>query len=284
MRLFTKILSYLKAMRLIICLCASLMALEGYWLSVHRLEVPSLAHILAAVAAGSGLAFANVLNDILDVEADRINHPRRPLPSGKITRSEAGWLAALLCGVSLLSGFLAGWRIFLLVVLVLAFSIIYNLWARKIPIAGNFIVAASGALTLTIGYLIGLEGEIPAFPLLATLLFILAREFLETVSDDRGDRLVGRRSISTLWGKARVLQICLALIVLSAISLVMPALYLDPLSRALYLLTFTLISVLPGVIFVIAIWRDQSTANIHQVTYRTRLIFFSSLISLLWLV
>jgi len=284
MKLLTKIISYLKAMRLIICLCASLMALEGYWLSVHRFQVPSLAHILAAVAAGSGLAFANVLNDVLDLEADRINHPRRPLPAGQIKRSEASWLAASLCGVSLLSGFLAGWRIFLLVIFVLAFSVIYNLWARKIPIAGNFIVAASGALTLTTGYLISLEGEIPAFPLLAALLFILAREFLETVSDDRGDRIVGRRSISTLWGKARVLQICLALIILSAVSLVMPAFNLDPLSRTLYLLTFTLISVLPGAIFVIAIWKDQSTANIHLVTYRTRLIFFSSLISLLWLV
>jgi len=284
MRLFTKIISYLKAMRLIICLCASLMALEGYWLSVHRFEVPGLAPILAAIAAGSGLAFANVLNDILDLEADRINHPRRPLPSGQIKRSEAGWLAAALCGVSLLSGFLAGWRIFLLVIFVLAFSVIYNLWAKKIPIVGNFIVAASGALILTTGYLITLEGEFPAFPLLATLLFILAREFLETVSDDPGDRIVGRRSISSLWGKARVLQICLALIILSVISLVIPAFNMSLLSRALYLLTFMLISVLPGAIFAIAIWRDQSLANIHKVTYKTRLIFFSSLISLLWLV
>ena len=280
-----RVFAYLQTMRLIICLLAAIMALEGYWLTVHRFEVVSLAPVFAAIAAGSGLAFANVLNDILDLEADRVNHPRRALPSGKITPAEARWLAGALCAVSLWSSFLAGGQMFLLAVGLLALSVVYNLWAKKIPILGNFIVALSGALILAAGACIAPGGDFPIFPILATLAFLLAREFLETVSDAPGDRLSGGSSIATLWGKARVLRICFGLALVSVALLVIPAVSLrSAAARLLYLLTVALISILPGVAFIIAIWKDQSRRNIHAVIYRTRLVLFSSLISLLWLV
>jgi len=280
-----RLFAYLKTMRLIICLFAAIMALEGYWLAVHRFEVPSLAPLFAAIAAGSGLAFANVLNDLLDLEADRINHPRRPLPLGHIKPAEAAWLAGGLCGVSLLSSFLAGGLMFLLAIGLLGLSVVYNLWAKRIPVLGNFIVALSGALILTTGTFIVPSGDFPVFPLLATLTFLLAREFLETVSDAPGDRASGRISVATLWGKSRVLQICFGLAVISVILLVIPALRLRSAeARLLYLLTVASISILPGFVFIVAIWKDQSLRNIHSVIYRTRIVLFSSLISLLWLV
>ncbi|HLF29274.1 MAG TPA: UbiA family prenyltransferase [Anaerolineae bacterium] len=283
--MISRLFAYLKTMRLIICMFASIMALEGYWLAVHRFEVFSLAPIFAAIAAGSGLAFANVLNDILDLEADRVNHPRRALPAGKITPSEAGWLAGVLCGVSLLSSWLAGGQMFPLALGLIALSVVYNLWAKKIPILGNFIVALSGALILATGSFIVPSGDFPIFPLLATLAFLLAREFLETVSDAPGDQLMGRISVATLWGKARVLQISFGLALVSVVLLVAPAVWLRSAeARLLYLLTIASISILPGFIFFIAIWKDQSLRNIHRVIYRTRLVLFSSLISLLWLV
>ena len=280
-----RLFAYLKTMRLIICLMAAIMALEGYWLAVHRFEIPSGAPLFAAIAAGAGLAFANVFNDILDVDADRINHPQRPLPSGQITLAEASWLAGGLCVVSLLASFLAGGQMFLLAAGLLALSVVYNVWAKKIPILGNFIVALSGALILATGACILPGGDFPIFPLLATLLFLLAREFLETVSDAPGDQMTGRNSIATLWGRARVLQICFGLALVSAVLLIVPAFGARSLqARLLYLITVMVILILPGLLFTIAIWKDQSLRNIHVVIYRTRLLLFASLISLLWLV
>jgi len=284
MQTLSKLFTYLKAMRLIVCVCAFLMALEGYWLSVHQFDLASLLPILAAIAAGSGLAFANVLNDILDREADRVNHPHRPIASGKIKPLEAAGLAVLLLVVSLSSSLLAGWRMFLLASVLLVLSIFYNLWAKKVPILGNFIVALSGALILSTGYFIAPEGDLPIFPLLAALLFLLAREFLETVSDAPGDQLAGRRSIATVLGKARVLQICLALALLAGVVLGAPAISMASDSRLLYLATLALIAVLPGLMFVAAIWRDSSLRNIESVIYKTRALLFSSLIAFLWLV
>src|SRR3990170_4197622 len=93
MMILPKVYAYLKVVRLIICLCAGLMALEGYWLSIHRFDLWSWPSVLAALAVGSGLAFANVLNDILDREADKLNHPHRPIASGKVKPIEAAGLA-----------------------------------------------------------------------------------------------------------------------------------------------------------------------------------------------
>ena len=280
----SKVFAYLKLMRLIICVSAFLMAIEGYWLATRGFNFASLSPLFAAIAVGSGLAFANILNDMLDIESDKINHPQRPIPTGKVSLLEAGWLAGLLLAMSLLSALLSGWRMFVLVVVVLVLSVVYNLWAKKVPILGNFIVASSGALIFATGYVVALNGEFPVFPLLAAMLFILAREFLETVSDAPGDRQAGRRSISTLWGKQRVLQICLVLVILSVISLVMPAFSLEPFQALLYLATVILTAILPGTLFIIAIWKDQGSTNINKVVYKTRLILFSSLISFLWLV
>ena len=285
MTLVPKMYAYLKATRLIICLCAGLMALEGYWLSVHRFDLSGWPPVLVALAVGSGLAFANVLNDILDRKADQVNHPHRPIASGKVKPIEAACLASALLAVSLLSAFFAGWRVFLLASAVLALSVVYNVWAKKVPVLGNFLVALSGALILATGAFVTSQGELPIFPMLAALLFILAREFLETVSDAPGDQLAGRNSVATRFGKARVLQACLALTLLTAVVLVAPALALDnPASRFLYLATLAFISVLPGSVFVAAVWRDPSLPNIESVTYKTRALLFSSLIVFLWLV
>jgi len=284
MTLVSKVFAYLKLMRLIICLSAFFMAIEGYWLATRGFNFSSMSPLFAAIAVGSGLAFANILNDMLDVESDKINHPHRPIPTGKVSLMEAGWLAGILLGISLLSALLAGWRMFALVVVVLVLSVVYNLWAKKVPILGNFIVASSGALIFATGYIVALNGEFPFFPLLASLLFILAREFLETVSDVPGDRIGGRRSISTLLGKDRVLQICLVLAIFSVVSLIVPSFRLQPFQRLLYLATVTITAILPGTLFIVAIWKDQESNNIHKVVYKTRLILFSSLLSFLWLV
>src|SRR5512134_3558310 len=50
-----------------------------------RVEGLALVALLAALVTGAG----NILNDCFDLRVDRINKPRRPLPSGRITRRAA---------------------------------------------------------------------------------------------------------------------------------------------------------------------------------------------------
>src|SRR5438093_2529353 len=49
---------------------------------------------LAAAAAAAFTAGGNALNDISDIETDRVNHPDRPLASGQLTLGTARAFAA----------------------------------------------------------------------------------------------------------------------------------------------------------------------------------------------
>src|SRR5579863_4022601 len=58
---------------------------------------------LAAASSAMVTAGGNVLNDVLDVEGDRVNHPYRPLVTGAISLRAARPLAAGLLVASLLA-------------------------------------------------------------------------------------------------------------------------------------------------------------------------------------
>ena len=77
--------------------------LLGGWLGPHAIS-PAL--LLAALSASLIMAGGNALNDLCDIEADRINKPGRPLPSGRLpvwaARLQAVVLAALGLALSLL--------------------------------------------------------------------------------------------------------------------------------------------------------------------------------------
>jgi geranylgeranylglycerol-phosphate geranylgeranyltransferase len=177
--LLSKIRIYLELMRFIVCLSASLMAIVGYWLSIHKFDFSNIDALLAAIAVGTALAFGNALNDILDVKGDMISYPDRPIPRGAVSVAEAGWVTAFFLMVSLVCGFLVGWPMLLFTIILLATAALYDLWVSKIPILGKVLVAAWIALTLATGYFVAEAGALPVIPIVAAFLFILAREFIE---------------------------------------------------------------------------------------------------------
>jgi len=67
-----------------------------------RAEVHWQSILLAALAAATLNAASNGLNQICDLENDRLNKPLRPLPSGALSRFEAVFFTSLLYAVSLL--------------------------------------------------------------------------------------------------------------------------------------------------------------------------------------
>jgi 4-hydroxybenzoate polyprenyltransferase len=64
--------------------------------------------LLLAPASACLYCAGMVWNDYFDVAQDRRERPERPIPSGRVTRREAGQLAGLLCGAGLLFAALAG--------------------------------------------------------------------------------------------------------------------------------------------------------------------------------
>ncbi|MCF8128572.1 MAG: decaprenyl-phosphate phosphoribosyltransferase [Deltaproteobacteria bacterium] len=100
---------------------------------------------LTAVGAFCLLAGATYLiNDIVDLEADRV-HPskkHRPLASGRISIRTVKWIAILLLGLSLLLGNCLGRSFLFVLAIYLAIQFLYNLKFKELPILDIFCVSA----------------------------------------------------------------------------------------------------------------------------------------------
>lgn len=142
---------------------------------------------LVAIAAIALTALANTVNDLTDVEIDRVAHPGRPLPSGAIPAAAALWFAAA-CGIFavLLLAFV-NLGLALLTLPVIGLMCAYSAWFKRRGLPGNVLVALLASLPFFYGAWV--VGE-PGSGLLLTMVALplhFAREVAKDVDDVAGD-------------------------------------------------------------------------------------------------
>ena len=103
-------------------------------LAAHRIDAGTFAQSLLAFVSFSVVASAvYVLNDLLDLEADRA-HPRkrhRPFASGAIPLRHGGWMVALLLLAGLAAAVPLGWRFVLVMAAYVAATTAYSLYFKR---------------------------------------------------------------------------------------------------------------------------------------------------------
>jgi len=184
------------------------------------------------------VAFANAHNDIIDFETDRINRPKRPLPSGGI-RLKMAYVIAIKCVcLAILFGLISGFEFALLFAAVGALSFVYNKFLKGLPLAGNFAVAL---LTTTPIVIPIVKFGFPQ-PELFNLVFFafmltMAREITKDIEDMPGDTANGLKTFPVLHGINLSMSLvfifefqCLAVLALLkpyAVLAVLPCLFLS---------------------------------------------------------
>jgi geranylgeranylglycerol-phosphate geranylgeranyltransferase len=171
---------------------------------------------LAAFAASFALASGNIINDINDVEADKINKPFRPLASEKITIRQAYvlYISSVFLSI-LISAFLD--EVALAIVL---FSIlllfVYSKFFKKIPLIGNIIVAFLTGLVFIFGGVV-VENPIAAIvPAIFAFLINLIREIVKDMEDVEGDSKADLVTFPIKFGiqKSKILILIIAVILI----------------------------------------------------------------------
>ncbi len=143
--------------------------------------------LLASVAAGLIAAGANVVNDIYDIEIDRINKPLRPLPSGRI-KVRSAWI--LYGGLSASGIFIAAISVLPLFAIAVLNTFILYYYSRSLKgtvLWGNIAVSFASALTFIYGGLTMNDYSVGLFPAIFAFLFHLGREIIKDMQDIRGD-------------------------------------------------------------------------------------------------
>ena len=172
----------------------------GGTLAMGRVALPRELVLAMLSAIGLGAA-GNAANDLWDVEADRINKPHRPLPSGALSREVAVVVGGTAGGAGLLLGWLAGRTTFAIAVPALVVMLAYSPLLKPRPVVGNVIVALVGSLPLIYGA--GAVGDWRAglVPFWLAALLHLAREIVKDLEDIPGDLAARRRTIPIAWGR-----------------------------------------------------------------------------------
>ncbi|MEC8992375.1 MAG: geranylgeranylglycerol-phosphate geranylgeranyltransferase [Candidatus Latescibacterota bacterium] len=151
----------------------------------------AMAALAAALITGAG----NALNDVQDIEEDRINQPQRPLPAGLVSP-----LAAIvMVGLLVVSGLGLAWWVSPvagMIATAVALTLMgYSIWLKQTGPAGNILVAALAATTFPYGALVGGDLGRSWIPATFAFLYHLGREVVKGVEDMEGDQ---RRDIRTL--------------------------------------------------------------------------------------
>jgi len=151
--------------------------------------------ILAAMAAA---AYGNAVNDVLDVETDRVSHPNRPLASGALSVDAAAVFAAALAALSLALATAASTFHAVAALMPLTLLTMYSLYIKRTRIVGNVIVAALTAYALLFGGLPHPYTKILFAPALSAFLLNFCRELVKDVQDAEGDRAAGFKTSANL--------------------------------------------------------------------------------------
>jgi len=147
------------------------------------------------------------LNDIYDIESDKINKPDRPLPSGKIQIKSAYGLYLLLILVSIVLSFLVSEMALIIVLISILLLFLYSKYLKRISLVGNITVAFLTGLVFIFG---GVVVENPAaaiVPALFAFLINLIREIVKDMEDVQGDKNVGVETFPIKFGfqKSKIL-------------------------------------------------------------------------------
>lgn len=162
--------------------------------------------ILSIFAICSVIAGAYVLNDVCDVNVDRINCPQRILPQQKVGLPTAIVWAMLLFGLGLILGSLCNLRFMLVLAGIVGVVTLYDFFSKRIGIAKDVVVAA--LMTSLYPLAFSLTDSVPS-PRMQSLyispfwLFFstLGYEMLKDIRDVKGDKQVALTSVALYSGK-----------------------------------------------------------------------------------
>lgn len=257
----------------------------------NGIKTPEL--ILQALGFAAAIAFANIQNDILDLESDKMNRPSRPLVCGKASVKAAKITSIILAILTIASGtaggLLAYTAIPVIFFIALALLLIaYNIKLKHLPLLKNMTVAflCTTPLILCLVHPTGpIESDDESlefmtkfaflFPaMLFAFLLTTAREIYKDLEDEIGDLKAGIMTFPLIAGPETARRLAGAILIFTWISLPMPVM------QGTYPTLFVILTaatLTPSFIYIIVQARKNNYRKSQAVT---KLAMFLGLISL----
>ncbi len=242
-----KILAFIKITRPINVVITFLVVIVAILISEKEQTEP-IVLILAPLAAAFTAAAGNIVNDIYDIETDRISHPNRILVLESLSVKEA-WIEYLI--FNSVSVFLAIYLspILLIIVLLTIFLLfIYSAFLKRLPLIGNIIIALVTGLAFIYGGYVVENPKASIIPAVFAFLINLIREIVKDIQDIDGDLKLNFKTFAIRFG----IDSSKYLVVIITIILILFTLY--PFIQNIYKIEyFILVMVLVNPILILCI-------------------------------
>jgi geranylgeranylglycerol-phosphate geranylgeranyltransferase len=233
---------------------------------------------LAALSASLVMASGNILNDIYDIEIDKINKPLRPLPSGKITIKEAYGLYLVFIIVSVVLSLLVNQAVLIIVLISILLLFLYSKYLKRILLIGNITVAFLTGLVFIFGGVVVENPSAAIVPAVFAFLINLIREIVKDMEDVEGDTKAGVITFPVKFG----FQISKYVILLISLILILFTLY--PFITQLYKIEyFVVVMVFANSILVYCLkilFEDHSVKNMRKMSNLLKLSMVFGLIAI----
>jgi geranylgeranylglycerol-phosphate geranylgeranyltransferase len=215
-------LSYLRILRPSIIFLTAFAVLVGALIVGYRQPTQIIiAVIVASLIAGAG----NVTNDYFDYEIDKINKPKRAIPSGKLKRKNASYYAlALYLVANVLSILFLNFSMILLAIFN-TFVTFFYAWKIKKTVFGHFV---DSWLTSSAFLFSGLLASLNVVIILlfsAAYLSNLGREITKGIEDREGDKKIGAKTFAVVTGNIFSAWVATSFIIFSIIISFIPYLF-----------------------------------------------------------
>jgi len=135
------------------------------------------------------MAIAYIMNDYIDIESDKINHPNRPLATNNLSHKHIFYIMLILLIVLLvLIMNINSYAFQFLLLIIFPLTIIYNIYLKNMPLIGNVVTSLLlGSIFIFSEIVFNNSNHMLVLPFILGASFNFLREMIKDMHDYEGD-------------------------------------------------------------------------------------------------
>jgi len=223
-------------------------------------------------------AAAMAVNDYYDYDIDKINEPKRPIPSGAVSLRASLVVTGVLTAVGFIFAYLVSLYCLIFAIAAWAIMVAYSTVGKRSGLPGNFLVSACVAAPFLYGSLVAVNTIALNVFLFASMAFLsnTGREISKGIVDIEGDKSYNIRTLAVAFGGKRAALIAAAFFVLAVCLSPIPLIYN---LVSIWFVPFVLVTDVGLVWCSISLLRDPSRNNARKVKKLVLYLFVFGLLS-----
>jgi geranylgeranylglycerol-phosphate geranylgeranyltransferase len=233
---------------------------------------------LAAISGTLIGSAANVINDVMDIETDKINKPNRPLIRGAMTIAEAKQYWMILNILGLITALYISMIATGIAIISILIMYAYSVYFKRQLLIGNLVVCFVVSLGLVYGAIAMNRFEGIWFPIAFSFLFNFAREVLKDLEDVKGDEVLGAKTLALLLGQKKTLMIISGVFIALIMFSLVP--YLTGLYGIWYIISVMAFTNSIILFVVIEVWRKRTKENFYRLNTILKYAMLTGIISI----